>query len=331
MGRLDVAAIRQNPNIMVSGLARVCKVQQKIAKNDSHYLLMKLANITGSVPALCWPDSYHGKRDLKVDDIVEVSGRTTLLPDNQTIAIRLRDAEPITSYADNPVTLLPLKEDYNLTDVQKFIAMVDNLEISQLKDLLYRVFADEDLATTYLAGKSSRGYHHNEPGGLLRHSLQVAEIVARHRGVVQDYHLEIGIVAALLHDIAKVRMWYNRPATEVSAPILSHDLLTTEMIATPLKALEAEWKDGAALLRDCLNYKVCQKIYTYKQLHVPAIINILWSADQISAGSDGEDKVLSSRKGWKKRYKQWGQDYYIYDPPPLLKLISKNWYKPKKY
>ncbi|NJD39673.1 MAG: hypothetical protein FIA89_15330 [Geobacter sp.] len=328
MAQLDIATLRQNPGIMVSGLARVCKLEQKIAKNDSHYLLIKLANITGSVPALCWPDRYQGKRDLKVNDIVEVSGRTTLLPDNQTIAIRLRDAEQITSYADNPVTLLPLKEEYNLTDVQKFIAMVDNLEISQLKDLLYRVFADEDLATTYLTGKSSRGYHHNEPGGLLRHSLQVAEIVARYRGVVQDYQLEIGIVAALLHDIAKVRMWYNRPATEVSAPILSHDLMTTEMIATPLKALEAEWKDGAALLRDCLNYKVCQKTYTHKQLQVPVIINIVWSADQASAGSDGEKKVLNSRKVWKKHYKQWRQNYYIYDPPPIAQTTIKKLVQP---
>lgn len=321
MAQLDLAALRQNPGTMVSGLARVCKIQQKIAKNDSHYMLIKLANITGSVPALCWPDRYRGKRDLKVNDIVEVSGRTALMPDNQTIAIKLRDAEKVTTYVDNPVTLLPLKEDYNLTDVLNFITMVDSLKINQLKDLIYHVFADEDFAKTYLTGKSSRGFHHNEPGGLLRHSLQVADIVAQHRSRVPDYHLEIGIVAALLHDIAKVRMWYNRPATEVSAPILSHDIMTTEMIATPLKALEAEWKDGAALLRDCLNYKVCEKTYAYKKLQVPLIINILWSADQISAGSDGEKKVLNSRKKWKKHYNQWGKTYYLYDPPPIAQTI----------
>lgn len=316
MAQLDVATIRQNPNIMVSGLARVCKIEQKVAKNNSQYILLKLANITGSVPALCWPDSYHGKRDLAVNDIVDVTGRTTLLPDNQTVAIRLKDAEHVTYCADNPVALLAPWKNYDLTDVQKFIVMVDSLKISQLKDFMYRVFTDEILARTYLSGKSSQGFHHNEPGGLLRHSLQVAEIVSWHKGLVPDFHLEIGIVAALMHDIAKSRMWYNRPSSEVSAPILNHDLMTAEIIAAQLRSLEAGWKDGAALLRDCLNYKANKDIYYRKRYHVPTVINILWYADSTSAASYDEASILKIKKARQKNLQQGGVRYYFYDPPP---------------
>ncbi len=316
MAQLDVAAIRQNPNIMVSGLARVCKIEQKVAKNNSQYILLKLGNITGSVPALCWLDSYHGKRDLEVNDIVDVTGRTTLLPDNHTVAIRLKDAAHVTCCTDNPVSLLPPHKNYNLADVQQLITLIESLQINQLKDFMYRVFSDENLAMTYLSGKSSQSYHHNEPGGLLRHSLQVAEIVSWHKAVVPDFHLEIGIVAALLHDVAKSKMWYNRPSAEVSAPILNHDLMTTEIVATQLRSLESDWKDGAAFLRDCLNYKANKEKYFRKRYHAPTIMNILWSADNTSAACYGETSVLKSKKAWQKNLQHGGERYYFYDSPP---------------
>jgi 3'-5' exoribonuclease len=218
--------------------------------------------------------------------------------------------------------MLPPHKNYNLADVQKLITMIESLQISQLKDFMYRVFSDEILAMTYLSGKSSQSYHHNEPGGLLRHSLQVAEIVSWHKAVVPDFHLEIGIVAALLHDVAKSKMWYNRPSAEVSAPILNHDLMTTEIIATQLRSLESDWKDGAAFLRDCLNYKANKDIYYRKRHHVPTVINILWYADSTSAASDDEASILKSKKARQKNLQQGGVRYYFYDPPPPPKSHS---------
>lgn len=316
MARLDIETLKKIPGIEVTGLARICRVEKKLASNQCEYLLVNLSNLTGAVQALCWPKKYHGDLSLKKDDIVSVAGRTKLLPACQKVVIDLFDAKHVTRIEDNPIAFMQLPAESDQEYVKQLVEIMDSLQIKQLKELLYQLFSHENFTNRFIVGKCSESYHHNEIGGLLRHSVDMAKYVRKHQDMMSEHHIEIGIVAALLHDIVKIKDWYNRPKSEIKAPIVNHNSRTLGMAAGPIDMLEETWPDGAELLRVCLEYPVVKKEYFNKRLHVPTIVSLVWSSDEISASSFKERVVAAGKKPWQKYSKMFEEKFYDYGPPP---------------
>ncbi|WP_417522137.1 TraI domain-containing protein [Marinobacter sp.] len=101
-----------------------------------------------------------------------------------------------------PRTFCPKPE-----QLDQLIEAVRSLQSDHLKAFVKRVLERQDRLEVFLKAPASKNYHHNYPGGLLVHSLEVA------KGVLSMVQInepqmprplqELGFVAGLLHDIGK--------------------------------------------------------------------------------------------------------------------------------
>ena len=128
--------------------------------------------------------------------------------------------------------------------LQNVVGLVTN---KALQRFLATVFSDFDVCTGLCLCPASIAYHHNQRGGLLAHSVECAELTA---DMLKSNNtmLQLGVVAALLHDLGKVRVFTRHGGFSDASGVVSHTTFNFLLLATALKQLEAEWKNAALSL-----------------------------------------------------------------------------------
>lgn len=305
MTPMKVAQISQDEPQAVEIICRVCQSKMKISQDDCKYHVLTLVDYTGKIKALVWPEKYRGQFYPGDNEIVLIKGKFRIYQ-NTFKAVDVYEIQPVPCTAVNPIELVPYGKQINQADVQELIQVINGITSPSLKCFLFQIFADDTLTRAFLTGKASLKHHHAEAGGLLRHSLECARIINR-MTELPTAEREIGVVSALLHDIAKTQEHYNRPGC--SAPMISHDARTLEILAAPLRTLEEHWPDGAGLVRMALTFPLVKKDYYYQKKHVPSVVDLVWQADQVSCSFYMETGAFADTPDW-KRYQKWNDLTY---------------------
>lgn len=306
MNTLKVAQISQQGSQAVDGLCRVCRSVTKISRDNCEYRVFTLTDVTGEIKGIIWPEKYRGQYYPRDNEIVQVKGKVRIYSNGFT-AVDIYEIKPVPRTVANPIELFPRGPEINMDDASELIQIIDEINSPSLKYFLFQVFADDTLTRIFLTGKASAAHHHAGKGGLLRHSLECARIVSRITEISREER-EIGIVSALLHDIAKTREHYNIHG--FTAPMVCHDTRTLELLAVPLKTLEQHWYDGASLVRMALEYPLTRKEYIYRKIRIPMVVDLVWFADQISTGLNMEVAAFSDTPDWKCLNRQKNVTYW---------------------
>lgn len=95
---------------------------------------------------------------------------------------------------------------------------------------------------------ASPRYHHNQLGGLLSHSLAVADFVSKEfrQGTMK---FDIAITAALFHDLGKKQTLNDNVSRTAIGSLIDHDALTLELCAEQLAVLSQNHPHVANHLR----------------------------------------------------------------------------------
>ena len=105
------------------------------------------------------------------------------------------------------------KEEHNFL-INKLDDLLSRISQPHLSQLCYNLIGkDGKHRDEYLIAPAARGFHHAYPGGLLEHSLEVADFCISDYELMKRYNyeqldIELMIAAALLHDIADAK-FYN--------------------------------------------------------------------------------------------------------------------------
>ena len=172
-----------------------------------------------------------------------------------------------------------------------FYSLVDSITNNDLKNFIAEVLMPSSICIPFLQAPASLNYHHNYPGGLLAHSIEVANIVANIPWEDASSR-DVAITAALLHDIGKVKtLNVNMRRTPVGRWV-DHDALTLEICSNALTTLEQLDENNATLLRHIWTCKSPGARYGYKA--ATPIACAVQSADRLSAEmSKKQPDVLS--------------------------------------
>ncbi len=197
--------------------------------------------------------------------------------------------------------------------VEMLVDLLDRLTIPALRDFATDVLCDPEIRDRFLTAPASLHAHHNRPGGLIQHSMQVARMVAGF-GSLSDTERELGVVAALVHDLGKLRTYNAAGATTELGGVLGHDALTLEILAGPLKALERRWTDGATSLRHLLVVDTDRK--SFHERIEQRVGLVLRFADQWSAHTDKNRRAFRAES---KRYgmASFGRQRFWRPQPPV--------------
>ncbi|MDZ7808943.1 MAG: TraI domain-containing protein [Arhodomonas sp.] len=277
---------------LVAGTYGVECVHTGRASTGEYYLRLRLYDVTGAAHVYSryadWPSPPRDGQAHTVgfrwvhDRYENLVPLARPFPATQTLPER------------SPLELLPgdrLPEPENLF---RLLTLVESLRTPGYRALVEEVFRDRELAYLFATLPASRRCHHTGEGGLLAHSLDVAEGVRRATG-----HLAIGrlrrealILVGLLHDIGKAllntREGYRLPSSRGE-----HAALIDYALATPMARLKARDLDAFTALWQVIDG------YKRKDRYTAPLAALVESMDSVSAQTNLIQQRSASHPGYR--------------------------------
>lgn len=180
-----------------------------------------------------------------------------------------------------------------------------------LKEFITNILNDAKIMYPFYVSSASQDLHHNEKGGLFKHSVQVA-LTAAHLAKshnLEQREVECSFVCGLLHDIGKIMMFYNTDKDEQKGVNGQHETFSFMVLAEHLEVLKA--KDN--MLFEAISATL--SVNTNRKKHREYVIEtIVRAADRVSAetsqscvafkGKPASQLYAAYKPG--KRYKRLG-------------------------
>jgi len=203
MPRVYIADLT-TPGQMVEGVFQLAEKDLRTTKKGSFFIPARLRDRTGEVPAIMWDATEALFAAVPQAGFVLVKGRVSIYQDRPQIVIEaMRPARPDEV---NPADFLPVGTRDPEEDLARLKElMAEGVESPPLKALMDAVWADEDLVARLKRAPAAEKLHHAYIGGLLEHTLSVAELgmlVCEHYPELDRGLLLVGV---FWHDLGKVR------------------------------------------------------------------------------------------------------------------------------
>ena len=232
----------------IHGIYRLAGCLLLLDKKQRPYWKMQFSDLHGTICMYMFtPPS--GLEELGHGAFVEVKGAVKNHGKQRYIEItelNKTDQQELSSQ----VALSNLPETYcvpnqNLSRLNGVLSKIDS---QPLQKFMADVLVPLDVCIPFFQAPASLNHHHNYPGGLLEHSLEVAEIVAD-LPLKTQVETELSIVGALLHDIGKIKSLDGRMIRLETGKWVDHSALTLEICANGLANLEKNNSLFANILR----------------------------------------------------------------------------------
>ncbi len=229
----------------------VKKKTQRSTRAGDPYLEIVLADRTGSLPARAWAEATQRyASEFEEGDFVSVQARVeTYRNALQLVVESIRrltqeEREGVKLPGFDPALLVPTSERNPDEMWATLIALAATIEPEPLRTLTTRLLTQKAEAFRELPAAVSN--HHAYIGGLLEHTLEVAEGVARFAEDQKGLHLHRGlaVAGAILHDIGKLVEFENpiAPRYGFEGQLIGHLLLGRDMVRD--EATGIAWPDA---------------------------------------------------------------------------------------
>jgi 3'-5' exoribonuclease len=225
----------------VDGVYAVLRAERLMARSGQPYLNLQLRDRTGSIPARVFRDADAVAARFKTGDAVRVRGRVERFRDQLQIEVQqLVRAEGV-----DPKLLLPTA----YRDVAELEGFVEHLarEVHDagLQALLLAILGDAKLREALRSAPCSRGGHHAYLGGLLEHTVAVAQLAWELCELHPRLDRDLLVTAALVHDIGKIREFTYASSIELSdeGRMLGHVELGLQILSAirPRELTDERW------------------------------------------------------------------------------------------
>jgi 3'-5' exoribonuclease len=206
------AALRElSDGQVVDGAFVVRERELRQKRNGEDYLRLVLADRTGTVPAVAWEGVAECFEAAKPGGVVIVRGRFSLHAQfgKQIKLEAIRRARP-EEWEPEALTEAPrIAADQLEARLRELVATVQS---TQLRALLERFFgAGSESWERFRAAPAAKYYHQAYPGGLLEHTVSVAQGVSAASSLFPGIDRDVAVTGALLHDIGKTEAYNDDP------------------------------------------------------------------------------------------------------------------------
>jgi 3'-5' exoribonuclease len=226
--RPSIATLRAGQD--VSGVFACTRKDRLVARTGSPYLAVELRDRTGTIAARAFRDADVLAGRFDRGDLVRVSGRVEQFRDE--LQVELADIARAPAGEADPATFLPVA----YRDVEELDGFLEHLAAEvhdrQYAALLQDLLGDEALRAEWRRAPCTRDGHHAYLGGLLEHTVAVAQLAAETCTLHVRLNSDLLICAALVHDLGKTREFTYGAEIAVSdeGRLLGHVELGLELL-----------------------------------------------------------------------------------------------------
>ncbi|MEM2839214.1 MAG: HD domain-containing protein [Thermoplasmata archaeon] len=207
----------------------------------------RLADNTGQMTAKYWggedqAEVMRAYDSIGEDAVVKVRGTVSEYKNQMELAINPKDGEGIQVLKDGEYDireLIPTRE-----DIPRLRALLrermGSVKDPKLSELLHKVFDDESFMEEFSRCPASIMLHSNELGGLIYHTLNVAEHCMLAWEHYKEMDRDLLLSGALLHDVGKVeafKVTTNIDQTE-AGKFLGHLVIGMDFVKNKIREIE---------------------------------------------------------------------------------------------
>lgn len=201
------------------------------------FLKLELGDKSGRVDAVLWEQAEKFYHNAEVGNIVKVKGSITTYKDSLQIKLEsVKKAEKEIELKD----FLPTSEQ-NIDELfLRFKEMVSSIKNRYLKALLESLIDDKALMEKFKQAPGGKLWHHSYLGGLLEHTLMVAEICEKAASLYELVDRDLLIAGALVHDIGKINQYSTSGFIDYSdeGRLVGHIVSGYEMMAKKIEKIK---------------------------------------------------------------------------------------------
>ncbi len=277
-----------------------------------HYLRLKLTDRTGSITANIWNNAKSFDQKFKESDVIRIKG----------IIISYKAQLQLTV---NNIRVLK-EEEYDIADFiettdkdvnklsERIFQIIDSIQDEYVKKLLLSIFEDKQFFADFAKAPAAKTWHHNYIGGLIEHTVAVANICdfsARMYPVQRD----ILMAGALLHDIGKIQEYETAMSIQFSTigRLIGHLALSDEIVRA--KAAQINYLTEKTLIK--IRHLVLSHHGEYEKasIRLPQTIEavVLHFADNLDAQTVGVKQMIEAVQNPEQEWSEFdrlNQRYY---------------------
>ena len=217
----------------------LCKqVQSLTTKNGKPYKNVTLQDKTGTMEGKIWEPDDMAIGSFDALDFIEVRGDVSTYQGNLQVTIRRVRAAMAFEY--DQADYLPISPKDNNSMFDELKGIIRTVENPWLKTLLERFFAsDTEFTKTFRSSSAAKTVHQAYVGGLLEHTLNVANTCDYFNKAYPVLNRDLLITAAICHDIGKVKELSQFPANDYTddGQLLGHIVMGVEMIGEMIRQI----------------------------------------------------------------------------------------------
>src|SRR5579875_3803032 len=182
----------------------VRELSLRTRRDGAELLTLRLSDRTGSVPAVVLDGVPDARSACRTGTVVHVCGQMT---EDERFGVRLviesvrpaaEDEYALSELIDGPVRPVELLEQ----DLRELEATIQR---PCLRQLLAELLGEEtELWQRFRAAPAAKHYHQAYRGGLLEHSLSVAQAVSAISATFPGVDRDVAVAGAIVHDIGKL-------------------------------------------------------------------------------------------------------------------------------
>ena len=208
------------------------------AKTGKDFFNINLQDKTGNIEGKIWDTNSIAIEEFNVGDFVEIDAVVNVYNNTKQLKIeKLRVCEN---------DEYDVKDFFQTTtkDIDKMSSeldsLINNMKNSKYKKLLTEIFInDEEFRKKFIKHQGGKMVHHNFIGGLLEHTLSVANVAI---SISKNYeHINVDLVTsvALLHDIGKVYEILDYPINDYSdeGQLIGHIIIGYDIVSKVIAKL----------------------------------------------------------------------------------------------
>ena len=253
------AEIKENQS--VDTLFLVKEKTSSITKSGSAYLKLKLGDRSGEIEGRIWNLVETFTDSFQRNDFVRLKGKAILFQDH--LQINITHIEKI---GEEKITLsdfFPVTEK-NIDEMcRSLIQIGEEVGNPFLRALLRLFWEDTTFLELFKKAPASKQLHHAHLGGLLEHTLSLAELVQKNVSHYDGLDRDLLMTGAMLHDLGKVfELSYDRSFDySDEGRLLGHILIGIEQVEEKIRQIPDFPKDLSLLLKHLLLSHHGQFIY----------------------------------------------------------------------
>lgn len=224
----------------LAGVFACTRKDRLMSRAGTPYLAVELRDRTGAIEARAFRDADLLAGRFERGELVRVTGRVERFRD--ALQVELRTIARAEDGEVDAAAFLPSAY-RDLDELDGFLEhFVREVHDAGLRALLEELLADEALRAEWRRAPCTRSGHHSYLGGLLEHTVAVAQLAAETCALHVRLDSDLLLTAAIVHDLGKTREFTYGAEFGLSTEgrLLGHVEIGMEIVAARAGALPAE-------------------------------------------------------------------------------------------